>query len=112
MTEGGFVFENLVYLLLKEKMKLKPAKLNFWRTKDKAEVDFVIEDGRELIPVEVKYKHLKQDNVPVSLCRFIEKYGPECAYVINLSLSKTRMVRKTTLIFLPIHELLRPGVIL
>jgi predicted AAA+ superfamily ATPase len=110
--EAGFVFENLVYLLLKEKLRFKTAKLNFWRTKDKAEVDFVIETGRELIPVEIKYKQLKQDNVPASLRRFIDKYSPKCAYIINLDLSKTRRVHKTTLFFLPLYELLRPGVIL
>ena len=109
--EGGFVFENLVYLLLKEKLRFTTAKLNYWRTKDKAEVDFVIETSGDLIPVEVKYKHLKQDTVPASLRSFIEKYNPERAYVVNLDLMKTRMIRKTALSFLPFHELLRPGVI-
>ncbi len=111
-TEGGFVFENLVFLLLKHKLRLKAAKLNFWRTKDKAEVDFVIEAGKRLIPVEVKYKHLKQDKVPASLRRFIAKYKPEHAYVINLSFSKTINISGATLSFLPVHELLRETTIL
>ena len=58
-AEKGFVFENLVFLVLKEKIRFSAAKLNYWRTTDKAEVDFVIEAGKKLIPVEVKYKHLK-----------------------------------------------------
>ncbi len=111
-TEGGFVFENLVFLLLKHKLRHKAAKLNFWRTKDKAEVDFVIEAGKRLIPVEVKYKHLKQDKVPASLRRFIAKYKPEHAYVINLSFSKTINISGATLSFLPVHELLRETTIL
>ena len=110
--EGGFVFENLVFLLLRQKLRFKAAKLNYWRTKDKAEVDFVIEDGQRLIPVEVKYKQLKQEKVPISLRSFIEKYSPENAYVINLNLNKTLHVRKTTLFFLPFHELLRPSTII
>ena len=110
--EGGFVFENLVFLLLRQKLRFKAAKLNYWRTKDKAEVDFVIEDGQRLIPVEVKYKQLKQEKVPTSLRSFIEKYSPENAYVINLNLNKTLHVRKTTLFFLPLHELLRPSTII
>jgi predicted AAA+ superfamily ATPase len=52
-------------------------------------VDFGIEAGKRLIPVEVKYKHLKQDKVPASLRSFIAKYNPEPAYIINLDLSKT-----------------------
>jgi uncharacterized protein len=111
-ANGAFVFENCVYLLLKEKIQHKPAKLHFWRTKDKAEVDFVIDAGKEIIPVEVKYKRLKRDVVPASLLRFIEKYQPKRAYVINLALNTTRKVRKTDLFFLPIYELLRPGMII
>jgi predicted AAA+ superfamily ATPase len=110
--EGGFVFENLVFLLLRQKLGLKAAKLSFWRTKDKAEVDFVIEAGKRLIPVEVKYTHLKQDKVPVSLRRFIDKYKAERAYVINLGFSKTLNISGTTLSFLPIYELLRQTTIL
>lgn len=54
-SECGFVFENLIFLLLKEKLKYKAAKLNFWRTTDKAEVDFVIDTERTVTPVEAKY---------------------------------------------------------
>ena len=110
--EKGFVFENLVFLLLRQKLRFKAAKLHYWRTKDKAEVDFVIEAGKRLIPAEVKYKHLKQDKVPASLRSFIDKYRPERAYIINLDLSKTLKINKTTLFFLPFHEVLRLGVIL
>ena len=49
-SEAGFVFENGVFLMLKERLRFKAAKLRFWRTKDKAEVDFVIEAGKRLIP--------------------------------------------------------------
>ena len=110
--EGGFIFENLIFLLLRQKLRFKPARLHYWRTKDKAEVDFVIEAGKRLIPVEVKYKRLKQDKVPASLRRFIDKYKPEQAYIINLGLSKTLKIDKTTLFFLPFHELLRQTAII
>jgi predicted AAA+ superfamily ATPase len=110
--EKGFVFENLVFLVLRQKLRFKAAKLNYWRTKDKAEVDFVIEAGKSLIPVEVKYKHLKQEKVPASLRGFIDKYNPEKAYIINLDLSKTLKIKKTTLCFMPFHELLRQSAVL
>lgn len=110
--EKGFVFENLVFLLLRQKLRFKAAKLNYWRTKDKAEVDFVIEAGKRLIPVEVKYKHLERDKVPASLRSFIAKYNPEKAYIINLDLNKTLKIKKTTLCFLPFHELLRQTTVL
>jgi predicted AAA+ superfamily ATPase len=111
-VEKGFVFENLVFLLLKEKIRFKAASLNYWRTKDKAEVDFVIEAGKRLIPVEVKYKALKGDKVPVSLRSFIDRYHPEHAYIVNLELSKTLRINKTTLAFMPFYELLRQTAVL
>jgi predicted AAA+ superfamily ATPase len=106
LLEKGFVFENFVFLLLREKLRFKAANLHYWRTKDKAEVDFVIEAGKSLIPVEVKYKHLKQDKVPKSLRSFIDKYQPAHAYIINLDLRKTLKIKKTTLFFLPVQDLL------
>jgi len=110
--EKGFVFENLVFLALRQKLRFKAAKIYFWRTKDKAEVDFVIEAGKRLIPVEVKYKHLKQEKVPASLRSFIDKYNPERCYVINLNLNKTIKIDQTTICFLPFHELLRQSAVL
>jgi len=80
--------------------------LNYWRTKDKAEVDFVIEAGKRLIPIEVKHQHLKQDKVPVSLRSFIAKYKPENAFIIHLGLSKTVEINRTKVCFLPFYELL------
>jgi uncharacterized protein len=104
--EKGFVFKNLVFLLLRQNLRFKAAKLNYWRTKDKAEVDFVIEAGKRLIPVEVKYKQLRQDKVPLSLRSFIDKYQPERAFIVNPGLSKAIEINQTKVCFMPFHELL------
>ena len=104
-TENGFVFENLVFLVLKDKLRLKATKLHFWRTTDKAEVDFVIEAGNSITPLEVKYKSLNRPNVPASLRSFTQKYRPENAYIINLSLKETVQIGDTKITFLPFHEL-------
>jgi predicted AAA+ superfamily ATPase len=104
--EGGFIFENLVFLLLKEQVKLGSTKLNFWRTKDKAEVDFILESGRKVVPIEVKYKSLKKARIPRSLRSFVKKYSPDEAYIINLDYKNTLKINKTTLFFFPYYELL------
>lgn len=111
-SECGFVFENLVFLLLREKLKYKAAKLNFWRTTDKAEVDFVIDTERTVTPVEAKYKHLRKAGVPASLRSFISKYQPENAYIINLSLRDAARIDNTMVHFLPFHHLLGPTIAL
>jgi predicted AAA+ superfamily ATPase len=103
---NGFVFQNLIYNLLKEGLKDRPSKIYFWRTKDGAEIDFVIDDGRKVIPVETKYKPFKSPEVTRSMRSFIEKYKPELALVINLSLEDTLTINTTELRFLPYYKLL------
>ena len=105
-SEFGFLFENFVFLLLRTQTTLGSTKLNFWRTKDKAEVDFILESGKKITPIEVKFKSLKKEEVPRSLRNFIEKYNPSEAYIINLNFKKTLRIDKTTLFFLPFYELL------
>jgi len=105
-SDCGFIFENLVFLLLREKIRLEATKLNFWRTKDKAEVDFILERGRNVVPIEVKYKSLKKQEISRSLRSFIEKYSPDKAYIVNLDYSNIFKINKTTLVFLPYYELL------
>ena len=74
-------------------------------------MDFVIEAGQSLIPVEVKYKHLKQDKVPKSLRSFIDRYKPEHAWIVNLDLRKTLKINETKLYFLPFQDLLHQAAV-
>jgi hypothetical protein len=105
-AEFGFLFENFVFLLLKSRTALGSTKLNFWRTKEKAEVDFVLVSGKTVVPVEVKYKSLKREEISRFLRSFIQKYKPAEAYIINLNLKKTIKIGETSLSFLPFYELL------
>jgi predicted AAA+ superfamily ATPase len=54
--DKGALFENFVYLEL-AKEKVRPENIRFFRTKDGLEIDFVVESGRSVIPVECKYQH-------------------------------------------------------
>jgi len=105
-SELGFLFENFVFLLLRTRTALSSTKLHFWRTKDKAEVDFILESGNKITPIEVKFKSLKKEEVSRSLRNFIEKYNPPETYIVNLSLKKTITLGSTTLFFIPFYELL------
>ena len=99
--ETGFVFQNFVFNLLKEKFLFSPAEIHFWRTKDKAEVDFVINLGQQTLPVEVKFKELKKPEIGRSLRSFITRYQPEVAWVINMELNEKINLDKTEIHFLP-----------
>jgi predicted AAA+ superfamily ATPase len=102
----GFLFQNFVFNIIKEKFRFTGASVHFWRTKDKAEVDFIINFGKEIIPIEAKYKKLKEPTVERSLRSFIEKYHPKEAWIINLALEYEVKIDKTIVKFLPFYRLL------
>jgi predicted AAA+ superfamily ATPase len=106
-SECGFLFQNLVFQMLTAGAPTAATLVHFWRTKDKAEVDFVVEKGRNLIPVEVKYKAMKDIEIPRALIHFCDQYGPEKAYVVNLSLKKKKRVGKTDIMAIPYWELIQ-----
>jgi uncharacterized protein len=102
----GPIFENFIYNLLLDKTRHSPTQLHYWRTKDKAEVDFVLEYERDLLPIEVKYKHIKRLEANRSLRNFIEKYKPKKALVINLSLDEVFTIENTEVIIMPFWKIL------
>ena len=96
----GFVFQNFIFNELRNKIQGN-TEIKFWRTSDKAEVDFIIDKVTETIPIEIKFKHLKKDTVPRSLRSYIQKYKPKIAFIVNLSLSKKIKIDNTTIQFIP-----------
>ncbi len=97
----GFLFQNFVYRLLGESFGEANRTINFWRTKDGAEVDFVLTCGTHVIPLEVKCTNLKEPKIERSLRNFIEIYKPAKAYVINKSYEHVVVVGTTEVTFLP-----------
>ncbi|MEO0124247.1 MAG: ATP-binding protein [candidate division WOR-3 bacterium] len=106
VNDTGFLFQNFVYNLLYEQIKNSSAKICFWRTKDKAEVDFVIDSGRDVYPIEVKYKRMSETEITRALRSFIEKYRPAKAFIVNLSLKKSIKLNKTMVYIIPFYEII------
>jgi len=102
----GFVFQNLVYLILREKLRWSSSHIHFWRTRGKAEIDFVVTTGREVIPIEVKFKDLLKPSPPRALEGFVEKYRPPYCLVINKSLRATVKIQETEVCFVTLWDLL------
>jgi len=101
----GMLFQNFIYLLLKQKYEKGLNKINFWRTKDKAEVDFVVQSKTGVIPVEVKYSELRKTTVSRSFRSFLKKYSPKTAYIVNLSLDTEIEIENTNIKFIPYWKL-------
>ena len=106
LQDKGFVFQNFVFNVLREKVRLSSSKICFWRTKDKAEIDFVVDSGRNLIPIEVKYKKLAAAKIPTSLRSFIKRYKPEKSLIINLSMDEVVVLNRTKIYILPFYKIL------
>jgi len=72
----GPVFENLCFNEFAKVLShaTAPANIMFWRTAGGAEVDFVIEHGDQLIPVEVKFSNAYGGSDLKNLLRFKQDY--------------------------------------
>lgn len=106
LSEMGFLFQNLIYRLLHEKIKDDGSTLHFWRTKNRAEVDFIINRGDEVIPVEVKCREMKGKEIGRSLRGFISRYNPKEAWVVNIGFKDEEKIGKTRVRFIPVFEIL------
>jgi uncharacterized protein len=106
LHETGFLFQNLIHLLLFEKMQGEGGTVHFWRTKDRAEVDFIINSGEGVIPVEVKCREMKGGEIGRSLRGFVAKYQPKEAWVVSLGAHEDEKLKKTRVRFMPFYELL------
>jgi hypothetical protein len=103
----GFVFQNFVFNEIRNNMLLYNEKLQFWRTKDKAEVDFIINKQHSVIPVEVKYSKLAKPEMTRSFRSFIEKYKPGEAWIVNRNFKNELIMNTTKVKFFPFYELFK-----
>lgn len=66
--------------------------IKFWRTKNKNEIDIILEVEGKVVPVEVKYKTKLKKSDFSSLKNFLEDYSYYSpAYLVNLSSNKSEI---------------------
>lgn len=94
----SFVFSTL-QTILQPNMEIK-----FWRTKDGAEVDFILLKDRVPIPIEVKAK-ADPSKIPQGLKRFLARYPDvKSAYVVNGSTSAKAEWNRCTIEYLTFEK--------
>lgn len=108
----GFVFQHFVFQQLERRCQQEGWMLHFWRTREHAEVDFVIHRIRDVIPIEVKFKSLSSPLLTASIHSFVQKYKPARVIVVNLTLSHTVSVEHTQVVFMPWWHLLLEDVLM
>jgi predicted AAA+ superfamily ATPase len=106
LKDIGFIFQNFIFNILREKTRISPSRICFWRTKDKAEIDFVVDPGKAVIPIEVKYKKLITPEIPRALRSFIKRYKPEKALIINLTLDTNISLNQTKVHIIPFYKIM------
>jgi len=96
MNNLGELYENFIFIQYGNKYELK-----YWRTKGKAEVDFIFEkQANELIPIEIKSK-INSDVVEKSFRSFIDIYTPKEGYILSLDYGNKRDINECKIEFLP-----------
>ena len=99
-SDAGSLRENFVA----SEMNKKSIKLNYWRTKAKAEVDFIVQKEGITIPIEVKSR-LTEPKVTKSLRSFIDKYQPPRGFVVCEDLFAEKQIGKTSVQWVPVYHL-------
>ena len=97
-SDKGVLLENFIF---SEIFKQAEVPFHFWRTKEKAEVDFVLTNYAGIIlPIEVKATALKSPEISRGLRSFIGRYLPKRAVVVNLGFQGEIQLNKTNIIFI------------
>ena len=95
-TDVGALNENFIGTELIK----KGYPIRYWRTKSKAEVDFIIEERGEIIPLEVKTT-LNKPSVSRSFRSFLEKYAPSRGFITSQQLYDEVKVNDTSVKMVP-----------
>ncbi len=90
-VDKGAILENFVC------RELIGRELKYYRTKNGAEVDFIIDDS---IPIEIK-SNISSMKISKSYHYFLENYKPKKGYVLNFNQIGTKKFNQTDIGFLP-----------
>ncbi|MGD0996205.1 MAG: ATP-binding protein [Candidatus Bathyarchaeia archaeon] len=98
-TDAGNLIENHVLLALRNSFPDKT--INYWRTTNKAEVDFILHLDNEIVPVEAKYQVFQKPKISRSFRSFIETYKPQKALIATKDYWNIEKIENTTILFTP-----------
>lgn len=107
-VDKGLLIESAIFQeILKYKVQhFLNYKIYFWRTKNGAEVDFIIyKNESSIYPVEVKYQSFKDPEISRSFRSYIEAYQPDRAVIITQEFSRTIQLGQTEILYLPMRKL-------
>lgn len=97
--DGGKLVENVV---LSELCQKEIGAIKYWRTAAKAEVDFILTNREDIIPLEVKYSRLKSPEISRGFRNFINQYKPKRAVILTKGFWGKTEINGTRIRFAPV----------
>jgi len=103
-SDAGAIIENTCFIRLNELCE-SANRINFWRTKAGAEVDFILNVADGIIPIEVKYSSLSGEKLSRGFLSFVDTFKPPRAVVMTKDFWGRAKRAKTEILFLPVYYL-------
>lgn len=97
-ADSGPLWENATYSELLKRLQLLD-EVKYWRSKNGAEVDFVILRRSKLVAIEAKATALQRPRLSRASRSFIDAYAPACFGVLNAALREDINVRGVPVLF-------------
>lgn len=107
-SDSGSMIENMVFNEVQKNLELLDD-LFYWRTKSKAEVDFIYTREDRVIPIEVKAGSAKIGTLTRSFHSFIDTYKPQKAIFLNKDKFALFKAGQTVVYYIPVHWFLLTG---
>jgi predicted AAA+ superfamily ATPase len=99
----SYIFQEILKFKTQHFMDFK---IHFWRTKTKAEVDFVLfKNDLNIIPIEVKYTNMKRATISRGFRSFLQAYQPPLALIVTKSFNATIEAEGITIHFISVNQL-------
>lgn len=99
-TDAGNLVENTAYIQLR--INFPESSIKYWRTLAKAEVDFILEEEGEIVPIEVKYANMPEPKISRGFRNFILQYKPERALVLTKGFCADLKINSSLIKFIPV----------
>lgn len=105
-SDLGAIVENTIFCQLKLKEKEEDLYLvKYWRTSGRAEIDFILQKSKQMIPIEVKYSLFNSPKISRGFRNFIKEYKPEKALVLTKNYYDEIKINSTLVKFAPLWYL-------
>ncbi|MFH1777545.1 MAG: ATP-binding protein [Candidatus Omnitrophota bacterium] len=100
-SDSGAIVENIIFIRTNALCE-NIYKINFWRTKAGAEVDFVLHLKGEVVPLEVKFSNYEKPKITKSLASFIDTFKPARGMVLTKNYWGIIKKDNTQILFTPV----------